>query len=70
MGRYFGADLRNGILTYQTIDNTTTYWIHLGGKFFDQFRGGYNKDACFMLTGDIELIDELSLDDCKKIRGP
>ncbi|CAG8701826.1 18613_t:CDS:2 [Rhizophagus irregularis] len=76
VGRYFGADLRNGILTYQTIDNTTTYWIHLGsnyiGAYYEAYQGGYNKDACFMLTGYFNAaeIEELSYDDCKKIRGP
>ncbi|RGB21318.1 hypothetical protein C1646_778374 [Rhizophagus diaphanus] len=72
-----GADLRNGILTHQTIDNTTTYWVHLqsssyGEAHYEAIKGGYNKDACFMLSGSFlaAVIEELSYDDCKKIRGP
>ncbi|RGB38014.1 hypothetical protein C1646_665696 [Rhizophagus diaphanus] len=74
--RYDGAYVRNGILTQQTIDNTTTYWVHLGsnllGNYYEAYQGGYNKDACFMLTGYFKgaEIEELSYDDCKKLRGP
>ncbi|RGB31207.1 hypothetical protein C1646_671067 [Rhizophagus diaphanus] len=74
--KYDGAYIKNGILTYQTIDSTTTYWIHLGsnfnGAYEESYKGGYNEDACFMLTGkkNVADIEELSYDDCKKIRDP
>ena len=46
------TDLRNGILTYNTLDNTTTYWIHyqvfIPGYFLleEAILGGYNEDTC------------------------
>ncbi|CAB4412786.1 unnamed protein product [Rhizophagus irregularis] len=73
-----GADFRNGILTYNTIDNTTTYWVNLGvssdnGDYRDTHNGGHDKDTCFGTIGDgtgsvFAYLDELSYDDCKKIR--
>ncbi|CAI2188322.1 15180_t:CDS:2 [Funneliformis geosporum] len=71
----WGADLRNGILTYHTIDNTTTYWVDLGvtnpGDYTDTNEGGYNKDTCFHVYGgpvnEAELT-EAPYEECQKIR--
>ncbi|CAB4416288.1 unnamed protein product [Rhizophagus irregularis] len=69
-----GADLRNGILTYHTIDNTTTYWVNLGVNFLKYAytnKGGYNRDTCFHVYGgdknDADL-EEAPYDECQKIR--
>jgi hypothetical protein len=71
-----GADLRNGILTYHTIDNTTTYWVDLGYTYPDGHigtnRGGYNRDTCFHVYGAGDNAAELyeaPYDECQKIRG-
>ncbi|GBC02105.1 hypothetical protein RclHR1_04450013 [Rhizophagus clarus] len=67
-----GADLRNGILTYHTLDNTTTYWVDLDVRNRNQGsnKGGYNKDTCFHVYGDASdaNLDEAPYDECEKIR--
>ncbi|PKY27505.1 hypothetical protein RhiirB3_529245 [Rhizophagus irregularis] len=67
-----GADLRNGILTYHTLDNTTTYWVdmHVINDGPSSNKGGYNKDTCFHVFGDLgeATLDEAPYDECEKIR--
>ncbi|CAB4445674.1 unnamed protein product [Rhizophagus irregularis] len=71
-----GADLRNGILTYHTIDNTTTYWVDLGvdqpSAYADTNEGGYNRDTCFHVYGNFKVaeLNEAPYDECQKIRDP
>ncbi|GBC10573.1 hypothetical protein RclHR1_09730009 [Rhizophagus clarus] len=70
-----GADLRNGILTYQTLDNTTAYWVDMGilDGFAKSNQGGdsgYTKNTCFHVHGrkfDASLY-EAPYDECEKIR--
>jgi hypothetical protein len=74
--RFGGADLRSGILTYHTKDDSTTYWVNLGATsdagYISTYRGGYNNNACFLIQGGTNevTIAEMSYDDCKKTRGP
>lgn len=67
-----GANNRNGIRTFQTVDNTTTYWVHYVVRHdgSDVYLGGYNKNTCFDAYGVVDefFITESSYDDCKKIR--
>ncbi|CAG8770549.1 97_t:CDS:2, partial [Gigaspora rosea] len=71
----WGADLRNGILTYHTIDNTTTYWVDLGvlnpGDYASTNKGGYNRDTCFHVYGgevNQAELNEAPYEECQKIR--
>ncbi|CAB4408120.1 unnamed protein product [Rhizophagus irregularis] len=66
-----GGDLRNGILTQQTLDNTTTYWVNVNTNYdTSKNKGGYNKDTCYHVYADyfsLEL-DEAPYEECEKIR--
>ncbi|CAG8742262.1 16990_t:CDS:2 [Funneliformis caledonium] len=66
----FRADLRNGILTYQTLDNTTTYWVNFGTDYAWSVLGGYNKDTCFHVYGTEHKaeLNEAPYEECEKIR--
>ncbi|RIB30008.1 hypothetical protein C2G38_2153950 [Gigaspora rosea] len=77
----WGADLRNGILTYHTIDNTTAYWVDLGVDYPDFVghgyadtneggEGGYNRDTCFHVYGNTDQaeLNEAPYEECQKIR--
>jgi len=77
-----GKDFRNGILTYNTLDNSTTYWVHFklhyhvtggagahGGTMYFLL-GGYNKNGCYLMNGttpDLRFY-ETSYEDCLKVR--
>ncbi|PKB98562.1 hypothetical protein RhiirA5_403904 [Rhizophagus irregularis] len=74
-----GADLRNGILTYRTLDDTTTYWADMvvsfkpGNNHIRTNRGGdsgYNNHTCFHVFGDHNeaRLDEAPYEECQKIR--
>ena len=72
-----GADLRNGILTYNTLDNTTPYWVdivavsvwdthktNIGGDY------GYDQNICVHVYGSDEdvRLDLALYEECEKIR--
>jgi hypothetical protein len=70
-----GADLRNGVLTYKTLDDTTTYWVDLEVTVDfnqDQYStntGGYNNHTCFHVGayGRADLT-EAPYEECQQIR--
>ncbi|RIA85304.1 hypothetical protein C1645_830984 [Glomus cerebriforme] len=74
----FLGDVRNGILTQKTLDNTTTYWVNL--QVTDDlgrssvFHGGYNSNTCFHVFGGEggwiprADLDEAPYEECQKIR--
>ncbi|CAB4428298.1 unnamed protein product [Rhizophagus irregularis] len=49
------ADIRNGVLTQKTLDNSTTYWVIFaandGFGHNSNYKGGYNTNTCFHVLG-------------------
>jgi hypothetical protein len=73
----WGADLRNGILTYNTLDNTTPYWVDLiADSSWDEHRTniggdfGFNANICVHVYGsDSDARLDLALyEECQRIR--
>ncbi|CAI2182150.1 14143_t:CDS:2 [Funneliformis geosporum] len=58
-----GADVRNGILTQQTLDCKRC-------KSRSDYKGGYNKNTCFRVYGDrnYATLAESPYEECEKIR--
>jgi hypothetical protein len=68
------VNLKNRIATLNTLDDSTTYWIHAQMDADDseeKIRGGFNENKCFDLHGDTAFkwyYEEHDYEDCRKIR--
>ncbi|CAI2175236.1 17146_t:CDS:2 [Funneliformis geosporum] len=69
-----GSNGKNRIGTLNTLDNSTTYWVHASmdeTSTAEKIRGGYNENKCFDLhgaTGFKWYFEEHDYNDCKRIR--
>ncbi|CAI2176013.1 18029_t:CDS:2, partial [Funneliformis geosporum] len=69
-----GNGQKNRIATLNTLDNSTTYWVHAGlndWKYTERIRGGYNENKCFDLHGVTSFkwyFEENDYNYCKSVR--
>jgi hypothetical protein len=66
-------NVKNRIATLNTLDDSTTYWIHaeMDVSPGERIRGGFNENKCFDLHGDTGFkwyFDDHDYNDCKRIR--
>ena len=67
------SNVQNRIATLNTLDNSTTYWIHadMDTSTAEKIYGGFNENKCFDLhgkTGFKWYFDDHDYNDCKRIR--